>query len=425
MALWLLIGIFFVLLLMAVPIALAMGFAGLVAILNIGRIPLTLFPQRLFSAVNSFPLMAVPYFILAGLVMNSAGLTKRLVAFSDALVGHFLGGLAQVNVLVSMLFAGISGSASADASAIGAMMIPAMIEDGYDRPFSVAVTAASSCIGPIIPPSIVMVIYGSITELSIGQLFAAGLLPGVIIGLAQMGLVWTYAKKRGYKARQRVPFREVLRRGKEAIWGLIAPLIILGGILGGVFTATEAGAIAAVYGVCVGLFIYKDIKIRDLPKVIKESAVMTAIPMLILAYASVFGWVLARQNFSGNMVAWISNLTTNPQVLMLIAAFMLLIVGLFVEGTAAIMIFVPVFMPLITRFSLDPIHFGLVVIVTMLVGTITPPVGLQLYIASSIAGIPITKVKEIWAFTLVMMAVVVAMIFIPALTTWLPGLLFR
>lgn len=281
MTITILFTIFLILLFLGMPVAFAMGIAGTLVLFFIGDIPMSLIPQRLFTSVNSFPLMAVPFFILAGYMMNVAGITDKLVAFARTLVGHFSGGLAQVNVLSSMLFSGISGSASADAAAIGSTLIPAMNKDGYDRSFSAAVTAASATIGPIIPPSIVMVIYGSMTELSIGALFIAGIIPGILIGLSQMGVVHYYARKRGYKSESRVPFSEVVLKFKQAIWALIAPVVIIGGILGGIFTATEAGVIAVVYAFFVGVFIHKEIKWTDIKKILLDSTVMTSTPIII------------------------------------------------------------------------------------------------------------------------------------------------
>jgi len=425
MTLFVLFSIFSVLLLLGMPVAFAMGVSATVALLTISDIPLTLIPQRLFTAVNSFPLMAVPFFILAGLIMNVGGITRRIVRLSSALVGHLPGGLAQVNVVASMLFAGISGSASADASAIGSMLIPAMVEDGYDAPFSVAVTAASATIGPIIPPSLVMVIYGSMTDMSIGALFAGGLIPGILIGLAQMAVVYYYARKRGYSKGTRAPLRVILKRFREAAWALFAPIIILGGILSGVFTATEAGVVAAVYAFFVGCFVYREIRLSQIREILVRATVMTSVPMVILASASVFGWILAREQFSSALAQMLLRVSGNPQVTFLLIVAILLLVGLFIEALAAMMIFVPVFTPIAAHLGWDPIHFALVLIVTLLIGTVTPPVGLQLYIAAAIGKVPISKMGIIWPFVAAMVLVVVVMVFVPGTVTWVPHLFFR
>lgn len=425
MTIAILFAIFIILLFIGMPVAFAIGIAGTAVLFIIADVPMTIIPQKLFTSVNSFPLMAVPFFILAGYMMNVGGITNRLVDFARTLVGHFAGGLAQVNVLTSMLFAGISGSASADASAIGSTLIPAMLRDGYSKSFSVSVTAASATIGPIIPPSIVMVIYGSMTNVSIGALFIAGIIPGIMIGIAQMITVRHFSIKRGYKAEQRVPFSEVISKFKDAIWALFGPVIILGGILSGIFTATEAGVIAAVYAFVVGVFVYKEIKLREIKQILLDSTIMTSVPIIILGMAGIFGWVLAREQFSGMLIELVSGLGASSMITLLAVVAVLLIVGLFIESLAAMIIFVPVLTPLVTQFGWDPIHFAMIVVISMLIGTVTPPVGIQLYIAAAIAKIPVSKVHDIWAFVLSMVVVLLLIIFIPSLATYLPEILLK
>lgn len=417
-----LFAIFLILLFLGMPVAFAMGISGVFVLLLIGDIPMTLVPQRLFTSVNSFPLMAVPYFILAGYIMNASGITNRLVAFARALIGHFAGGLAQVNVFTSMLFAGISGSASADAAAVGSTLIPAMKKDKYSASFSASVTAASATIGSIIPPSIVMVIYGAMTDISVGALFIAGIVPGVMVGIAQMLVVHYYAKKRNYKSEQKVPFSEVLKKFKEAIWALLAPVIIIGGILSGIFTATEAGVIAAVYAIFVGTFVYKEIRIKDLKKVFLDSTVMTASPIIVLGMASIFGWIITHQQFSHTLTNSLLGISDNPHIILLIIIIMLLLVGLVVESLAAMVMFIPVLAPLVITYGWDPLHFAIIVIMALLIGTVTPPVGIQLYIAASIAKVSVSKMREIWAFVIVMVMVLLLIAYIPQLVTFLPNL---
>lgn len=418
--LYLMLGIFFVFLFLGMPVAFCMLFAGIIAIIGIGDISLLMVPQRLFLSLNSFPMMAVPFFILAGQIMNTGGITRRLVNLSKALIGHFRGGLAQVNILTSMLFAGISGSASADAAAIGAVLIPAMVEDGYDRPFSVGVTASSACIGPIIPPSIVMVIYGSLTNLSIAALFLAGLIPGILIGLALMVVVFLYARKCGYRAHAKASLSMVLQSFKEAFWALVAPVIIIGGILSGAFTATEAGVVACVYSFIVGKFIYKELSFSQLKEVILASAITTSVAMIIISGASIFGWVLAYGLLSSALVAGLLKISSNPHVIYLLLVVLLLLIGLCLEGLAAMIIFIPVLSPVATQMGYDPIHFALIVIITILIGTVTPPVGLQLYISCAVAGIPVSK-ATIWAFVAAMIAVLLILLFVPPLVTFIPN----
>lgn len=423
MTLILLFGLFFALLALEIPVAFAMGLAAMTVLWTLD-INLMLVPQRLFTCINSFPLMAVPFFILAGMIMNKGGITKRIVSFAQVLVGHFYGGLAQVNIMASMLFAGISGSCSADAAAIGSMVIPAMRRDGYDANFSVAVTATSATIGAIIPPSITMIIYSSITNLSIASLFAAGIVPGVLIGFALMAVVRFYAPRRGYKKGTRASFSAILRRGKEAIWAIIAPIIIVGGILTGVFTATEAGVVAVVYCFLVSTVIYREMTWSGIKEVLEEAAVLTSIPMLILAFASIFGWVLAHQMFSQVVFGALSVFGQNEHLVMLAIIIMLLIIGLFVEGLAALLIFTPVLMPVGAMFGWDPVHLALIIIMTTLIGTTTPPVGLQLFIASAIGKIPVMKVTFIWPFAGAMVLIVLLVAYIPELATFIPNLLF-
>lgn len=416
----LLLGIFLVLLFAGVPVATAMLFSSIVNILYIG-IPPVIASERMLSSINSFPLLAVPFFILAGVIMNRAGLTARLVDVSRAFVGHFYGGTAQVNVLASIFFSGISGSASADAAAIGSMLIPTMKREGYDPGFSVGITAASATIGPIIPPSIVMVIYGSMTNLSIGALFLAGILPGLAIGAALMVIVAIMSKRRNYPRQTRIPWRARLCIVWRSTPALMAPGIILGGIVFGLYTATEAGVIAAVYGLFVGFFVYRELKLSDLLPLLAESVEMTAIPVFILASASIFGWLLAFHGFGTMVVDALEALNLDGSGLLLVLVIVLLLIGLIIEGLAALIIFVPVFMPLIPAFGLDELQFALIIIVTILIGTVTPPVGLQLYIAASIGKTSLSEIV-VWPFVFAMIAVVVAMVLFPPFVTFVPRL---
>jgi len=413
---------FLVFLFLGMPVAFAMGISSVIALFVIGDVPKEIIPQKLFNSVNSFSLMAVPYFVLTGYIMNASGITRRLIDFAKTLVGHFTGGLAQVNVLTSILFGGISGSSSADAAALGATLIPSMNKDGYHPSFSATVTAASSTIGSIIPPSIVMIIYGSMTDVSIGALFIAGIIPGIMIGLSQMLLVHYYSKKRNYKSENKVPFSEVVKKFKEAFWALLAPIIIIGGILAGIFTATEAGVISSVYALVVGLFIYKEIRFMQIKKVFVDSIVMTATPIIILGMASTFGWVITREKFSFLLINLVQGISDNANIILLIIITMLLLIGLFVESLAAMVIFVPVLSPLVVHFGWDPLHFAIIVIIALLIGTVTPPVGIQLYIAAAIAKVSILKMKEIWAFVFVMVIVLLLLAYIPQLVTFLPNL---
>jgi C4-dicarboxylate transporter DctM subunit len=412
--------VFLVLMLAGVSVATSMLAASIVNVLWFG-IPEIVTAERMLNSINSFPLLAVPFFIFAGVIMNRAGLTREMVEVSKAFVGHFRGGTAQVNVTANMILSGVSGSASADCAAIGSMLIPTMKREGYPAGFAVGLTAAASCIGPIIPPSIVMVIYGSMTNLSIGKLFLAGAVPGVLIGIALMLLVSYMARRHGYPRHPRLPWRQRICVVWRALPALLAPLVIVGGIVTGLYTATEAGVIACVYGLAVGLFVYRELKVTDLMDTLSEAVEMTAIPIFILAAASVFGFLLTIHGFGAKTVGWMRTFNLTPTELLLAIVVLLLIVGLFVEGLAALLIFVPVFMPLVPAFGLDHIHFALIVIVTIMIGTITPPVGLQLYIAASIGKIPLNQVI-VWPFVAAMVAVVILMVLFPPIVTFVPNL---
>lgn len=415
--------VFTILLFLGMPVAFAMAISGTIAMLQLGEVSPLLIPQRFFMSLNSFPLLAVPFFILAGEIMNRGGITQKIVDFAKVLIGHKRGSLAHVNVVSNIMMAGFSGSATADAVAIGSIMIPAMKKEGYPPGFAAGLTASAACIGPIIPPSCVMVLYGAITGLSIGRMFIAGFIPGLIIGIGLMILVAYYARKYNWPYGKKPTFREIIHAFKETFLALLAPVIILGGIMLGISTATEAGVVAVVYALIIGIFVYKKIKFKDIPKLFLDAAINTAVPMVIIAGASIFGWILARQNFASGLTAFLLSVTNSPPIIYFLVICMLLLIGLFVEGTAALLIFVPVLFPMGNQLGFEQIHFAMVIMITILIGTITPPVGLQLYIGADIAKIPISEVV-VWPFVIVMIAVVLLITYIPSLVTFLPNLIF-
>jgi len=416
--------IFIILLFAGMPVAFAMAISGTLAVIGLGEVSPILVPQKLFMSLNSFTLLAVPFFILAGELMNVGGITKRIVNFSKALVGHVKGSLAMVNVVTNIIMAGFSGSATADAVAVGTIMIPAMEKEGYPPEFTVGLTASAACIGPIIPPSLVMVIYGGITGLSIGKMFLGGIVPGLLIGFALMAIVGYYARKNNWPRGEKTSTSKLISNFKQTFLALLAPLIILGGIITGLTTATEAGVIAAVYSFIISFFVYKEINLKQIPKILSNAAINTAVPMIIIAGASSFGWILARQNFAKILADTLFGITTNPHILYFLLICLLLLIGLFVEGMAAMIMFVPVLFPLGNQLGLDPIHFAMIIMITILVGTVTPPVGLQLYVAASIAKISINKVI-IWPFVLAMVTVIFLITYIPSLVTYIPSLFFK
>ena len=415
---------FIIFLLCGMPVAFAMAISGSLALFGLEGVNLVLVPQRAFTSLNSFPLLAVPFFILAGEIMNAGGITRRVIRFANAILGTVRGSLAQVNILASMIMAGFSGSATADAVAIGGILIPNMIEEGYPKNHTVGITASSACIGPIIPPSGVMALYGGITGISIGKLFIAGIIPGVLIGLALMFVVYFYARKYNWPRGKRSSWKEKFSAFLDSFWALIAPVIILGGIITGVVTATEAGVVTVVYAFIVGTFIYKEISLSQIPKILSKVAVDMAIPVIIISLAAIFGWVLARENFAALLVSLLTKFSENPQIIYLEIVAMFFVIGLFIEGTAALLIFVPILFPLAAQLGFDQIHFALVVMIMTLIGTVTPPVGLQLYIAASIAKIPISEAK-VWPYVSAMLIVVLLTIFVPSLITYLPSVIFR
>lgn len=415
--------VFAVLLAIGMPAAFSMGISGLLGILSIDGVSNIVVPQKIFLSLNSFPLLAVPLFVLTGEIMNSGGITKRIVSFSNALLRHWRGALSHVNIVTSMIMAGFSGSATADAVSVGAILIPAMVEDGYSPEYSAGVTAASACIGPIIPPSIIMVLYGGITGISIGKLFMAGIVPGILIGISQMLITMYYGVKNQWPKGKRSTGKELWAATKSAIWALLAPVIILGSILSGVCTATEAAALAVVYSLFVSIVIYKEMRLKDIFKVFQKASLNTAIPCLIISYASLFGYVITRENFARLLVDTFFSISTNPNVIMLLVIAMLMLVGLFIDGTVALITFSPILFPIGQQIGLDPIHFALIILMVIMIGTITPPVGLQLYVAASIAKVPVTK-AVIWPFVAVMLVVVFLCAYVPGIVTFVPNLIF-
>ncbi|MBZ4658517.1 MAG: transporter large permease [Desulfacinum sp.] len=421
---WALTVAFLATLALGIPVAFCLALSSLVFLLLSGDIPLHLIPQRMFTGMDSFPLMAVPFFILAGELMNSAGITQKIVRFSTALVGHIRGGLAHVNIVASMFFAGISGSAVADTAALGSILIPAMEKDGYSKTFSAAVTASSSVIGPIIPPSIPVVIYALVGSVSVGGLFLAGVVPGVLIGVGLMVVAYVLAKKHGYGTKQpRVSFGEFV----QALWGaiipLLMPLIILGGILSGVFTPTEAASVAVAYAVVVGLLVLRTLKLSDLPGIFYRSMLTTSTILMVMACANIFSWILGTEMIPQKVAKVITSLSENPYVLLLLINLLLFVVGCFLEGLAAIIIMVPILLPIAQHAGIDPIHFGIVVVMNLMIGLITPPLGLCLFVCCSVSKVDLVElVRANMPFLLVELATLFLVAYVPQVVLFLPRL---
>ncbi|MDR1731629.1 MAG: TRAP transporter large permease [Synergistaceae bacterium] len=416
---------FVVFLFMGIPVAFSLGLSSLLYLMGAG-IPLSVIPQRMFAGINSFTLLCVPGFILAGNLMNQGGISDRIVRFSNALVGHIRGGLALANVVDSMVFAGVSGTAVADVSSLGAILIPAMHRDGYDMDFSCAVTASSSCLGPIIPPSMPMIIAGTLTGLSVGKLFLAGAIPGLLIGGFMMVITYWIAVKRGYPKYPKPTWRVFLREFFGGIWAIFMIVIIFAGILSGWFSPTEASVVACVYALFVGLVIYRDLHIKDVPRVLKESAIMSASIITLVAFANVFGWILASEQIPQLIAKTMLSLTRNKVLIILIINIFLLFVGMFMETIAALMTLFPTLLAVLTQVGVDPIQSAMICVLNLVIGLITPPVGVCLFVASSIGKISISKIVGANMPYLIVCLIVLLMVsYIPALSTWLPTLLMH
>ncbi|WP_237661422.1 TRAP transporter large permease, partial [Tepidanaerobacter sp. GT38] len=414
-------------LILGIPIGVSLGLASLCAILYSGIIDINYLAQTLITSTDSFPLMAIPFFVLAGDLMGKGGISKRLLKVADAIFGRFTGSLAFITVAGCIFFAAISGSGPATVAAIGGLMVPAMIESGYNKRFSAAVSASSGSIGVIIPPSIPMVMYGISTGVSITMLFMAGMIPGIIIGVLLMLYSYYYCKKHGYKSTTSSSFsiKNLLSAVNEAKWSLIMPLIILGGIYGGVFTPTEAGAVAVIYGYIIGRFVYKELKLKDVPDILKNSALTTATVLIIVGTATSFGRILTIEQVPLTIANFIQSLTSSPAIILLLINILLLIVGTFMDTTAAIIILAPILFPIATSVGIDPVHFGIVMVVNLSIGFITPPLGVNLFVACGISKLSLEEMsKGIIPFFLVMVLALTIITYIPSVSLWLPRLFF-
>lgn len=422
--LWL-FGLFFACLLIATPIAFSIGISSLIVTLFSEQLPPTFLISKVFAGIDSFPFMAIPFFILAGDLMNEGGLTERIVGLAEALVGHIKGGLAHVTVVSSMVFAGVSGSSVADCAAIGSLLIPSMKKNGYDADFAVSLTASAATIGPIIPPSIIFILYGSLAQVSVGQMFLGGFVPGVIMGLSLMGLSLFYASRRGFKAGGSFSLGRLGRAFLHSFWALLAPLIIVGGIVGGITTPTEAGVIAVVYAMVLGFFVFRTLTLRRLRAVFVSSAATTTIVMLILAFANVFGALLTRAQFQALALGFLQSLTSDRMGQLFVIMVFLFILGFFVDVTPILVMFSAPLAKIGTALGFDPIHFGVVICLTTLIGAVTPPVGSLLFVGCSIGKIPLSKVIfTVWPFAFTLLGVAVLLALFPPLVTFVPRLFF-
>ncbi len=408
------------------PVAFAIAFATLLYFLNQQGLPVNLIFQRMISGSESFPLLAVPFFIMAGSVMNYSGIGTRIMDLAEVMTGHMRGGLAQVNVVASTLFGGLCGSANADAAWEAKFLVPQMTARGYSLPFAAAVTATSALISPIIPPGIGLIIYGFLADVSVGKLFIAGIIPGLLMTVAMMFVVDRIAKQRNYApTRQKPPtLRELLISLRDASWALLLPIAIIGGIRFGVFTPTEAGAMSVVYSLIVGAVVYRELKWQHIGPIIQESLTATAAVMLIIAAASAFGWVITYEELPQLVTGLLLSLSDNPWVVLAILNIALLIAGMFMEGTAIMIIVVPLLMPTVLSLGIDPVHFGIVLVVNLTIGAVTPPLGTVMYTTCAITRCSVSDfTRENLPLLASVIFCLILLTYIPELSLFLPRLL--
>ncbi len=419
-------GALLVLMLLGSPVALSMGLTSvftLGVLRGFDAIPWDIIAQRTIYGVTNFTLLAIPFFLLAGRLSNEVQVTDRIFDFAKSLVGHFKGGLGHVNVLASMIFAGMSGSAVAEAGGLGQIEIKAMVEDGYELEFSTALTATSATIGPIIPPSIPMVIYGAVAGESVAKLLIAGFVPGVIMGLTMMTMLVVMAPWKGFKAKPRAPLREVREKLKRGFLPLLAPIILIGGIVGGIFTPTEAAAVAVVYVLFMGL-LYRTVTWSGFLSVLRESMLDTSIILFIVGASSIYSWVIARYQVTDVIVQWMASVVSSPLMFLVIVNLFLLLVGCFIDATPALFILTPIFMPMVKQYGIDPIHFGVMMVLNLMIGLVTPPVGTVLYTLMRVTGLSMERLSYAMIPWYVPLLISLALVTVfPTISTWLPSMI--
>lgn len=417
--------LFIILIFFRFPIALAIGLACAGTIAFFSDIPIIVMVQRMVIGIDSFVLLAIPLFILTGKLMNAGGITDRLFSFARGLVGHVRGGLGQANIIASMIFSGMSGSAVADAGGLGVIEIKAMTDQGYPKEFSGAITIASSVIGPVIPPSIPMVLYGALAEVSVGRLFMGGIIPGILVGISLMILVYTMSIKRNYPRDKRISFKEFLIRFEKAFLPTLTPVIILGGIISGIFTPTEAAAVAAVYAFALSFFVYRTLKIKNIPKILLDTMITTAIVTFIISNASSFSYLLLLGDISGKLINALTAITMNRYVMLLILNIVLLFFGCVMEAGVALILLVPILVPLLNIVGIDLVHFGVVMTLNLMIGVATPPIGMSLFVVSQISNMKVEDLmRSILPFLIPPIIVLFIITYIPILVTWIPNLVF-
>lgn len=421
---FILIGLFLVLMVIGVPIAFVIGIVALLGIFNIPYIPEMTVPMKMLNGLDSFVLLAIPLFILAANLMNSGKISTKLIELALAIVGPIRGGLAHANILVSMMFAGVSGAAQADTAGVGKILIPSMVKNGYDKETAVAVTAASSTVGVVIPPSIPMIIFAGITNASVGALFLGGIVPGILIGLGMMLFIYILAVKRQYPKSARVEFSKFLKLLLETIPALLTVVIIIGGIISGLFTATEAAAVASLYTLLISMFFYKTLKLKDLPKIIVDTLALSSLSLFALATASALGELMSYYQLGTIAQEFFTNNIGSEWLFILIVIGFFLFIGTFMDAIPAMILFVPVILPTALGFGIDPIHLGLIVVITLAIGLVTPPYGLCLLLAAKIGEISIeSSFKAVLPYIAIVLVVLLFIAFFPDIAFYIPKLI--
>ena len=412
----------FLLMFIGVPIAASLGLAGSVTIMLFSPDSVRSLAIKLFETSEHYTLLAIPFFLLSGAFMTTGGVAKRLIDFANACVGHIRGGLAISAVLACMLFAALSGSSPATVAAVGSIAIAGMVRSGYPQAFGAGIVCNAGTLGILIPPSIVMVVYAAATEQSVGKLFMAGVVPGLLLGVILMVAIYIVARKMNLPAMPRASFREFITAARKAIWGLLLMVIILGGIYTGMFTPTEAAAVAAVYAGFVALFVYKDMTIRECPRVLLESGKLTIMLMFIIANAMLFAHVLTTEQIPQTITAWVVDMGLQPWQFLLVVNIVLLVAGAFMEPSAIILILAPILFPIAVQLGIDPIHLGIIMVVNMEIGLITPPVGLNLFVTSAVTGMPLTAVvKAAWPWLMLLLSFLIVITYVPSISLALPN----
>ena len=418
-------GLLTVLMLTGMPISISLGLTVLTFLFTMTQVPVEAVALKLFTGIEKFEIMAIPFFILAGNFLTHGGVAKRMINFATALVGHWRGGLALGGILACALFAAVSGSSPATVVAIGSILLPAMVKQGYPMKFGVGVIGTAGGLGILIPPSIVMVIYAVSTNSSIGQLFIAGIVPGLLLTALLMFVTWFIAKKRGYPCMPKADLAARFKAFRECVWGLLLIVVVIGGIYTGIFTATEAAAMSAVYAFVVAVFVYKDMKFKDVPKTLLAAANMSAMILYIITNAVLFSFLLTSEQIPQQLTAWITDLGLGPVGFLVMVNLLLLAAGNFMEPSSILLITAPLLFPMAMQLGIDPIHLGIIMTVNMEIGMITPPVGLNLYVASGISKLGLTETTKACApWILVMLAFLLLITYVPAISLWLPRLLF-